>query len=693
MALQNFVARSLPTISANWLNAIDRMVTQSLTTSGTDTGVVNTAVVTLNGTLPEFVRVTGTLVTFVPAVTNTGPATLNVNGTGAAAVVNQLGNALTGGEFFGPIMVAWTGTQWKIFHSLVSPAFARTAAEIAGSIIPVNYLMDPGNVLRYGNNTVPGTTNMTAAFQAASDQSNQPTGARPYAPSGSYLITSTVTPGRLGFYGDGPPRTVIYCDNCDLFTIPANAGWDRPQTIFEKFSVNSNNGTSCDDNWVFMFPGVAASAAASYNSGFIARDIAIGRINRFGGGFRLKDVFGAKVQNISMTDITRAVQLVGSVVQSTFTSIDALLGNSGAGSALTYTGFSTESATYSSGATTLTPEHITTHDLSLIVFATGVDHTAGLDISFYDTDIQATSVGMSLNAPCEVRGGIIIPHSSGVTSWTGVRFGVNPGVEDARFVTGVEVSMGNTPGAVATSYGFDIGDGASPAFGVVLKECSVKGNANSLQNLIRARIPSDLTITNCHLEAAVSSSTDVLITSAERLNISFNQNPGGTFSISDGGSATASGVVLGNQLTTLTLAAITSPQNWAFLCNSGQQPVQFGWEQNTFPITLTGCVVNPTGTARWTRNGRQVMLFVPGLQGVSNAATASLTGVPAVIRPNRIQEIVSRGEDNSVNGIVGYRVLTTGTIDMFFGPALGGWTAANNKGTGGNGVILCYSLD
>jgi hypothetical protein len=43
----------------------------------------------------------------------------------------------------------------------------RTAAEIAAGVVPVNYWIEPVDVDRYGTNSVPGVTDMTAAFDAA----------------------------------------------------------------------------------------------------------------------------------------------------------------------------------------------------------------------------------------------------------------------------------------------------------------------------------------------------------------------------------------------------------------------------------------------------------------------------------------------------------------------------------------------
>lgn len=44
--------------------------------------------------------------------------------------------------------------------------YPRTAAEIAAGVTPVNYAYAPGIPERYGNNPVPGTTDMTAALEA-----------------------------------------------------------------------------------------------------------------------------------------------------------------------------------------------------------------------------------------------------------------------------------------------------------------------------------------------------------------------------------------------------------------------------------------------------------------------------------------------------------------------------------------------
>lgn len=70
--------------------------------------------------------------------------------------------------------------------------YEQTEAEIAAAVTIVNGSISPGNILRYGSNTTPGTTDMTVALQAAIDQNNQG-GVAVYCPRGTYNISSKVT--------------------------------------------------------------------------------------------------------------------------------------------------------------------------------------------------------------------------------------------------------------------------------------------------------------------------------------------------------------------------------------------------------------------------------------------------------------------------------------------------------------------
>jgi hypothetical protein len=52
-------------------------------------------------------------------------------------------------------------------QTCTSPCYPQTAAEIAAGVTPVNFTYSCGVVDRYGTNTTPGTTNMSAALQSA----------------------------------------------------------------------------------------------------------------------------------------------------------------------------------------------------------------------------------------------------------------------------------------------------------------------------------------------------------------------------------------------------------------------------------------------------------------------------------------------------------------------------------------------
>lgn len=170
MPLQNFVNFRLPAIGAAWLNEVDRLkftvfddaatkaaartaleLNQQVVVTGVDSGVANSAVVTVNGPLaaPGYVRVTGSKVSFTAAAVNTGAATLNVNATGAAAILDQAGNACTGGELFLPVIVQWTGAAWQIIAGGISLENKRTATETSAGIVPVNYNYRPMHAFRW----------------------------------------------------------------------------------------------------------------------------------------------------------------------------------------------------------------------------------------------------------------------------------------------------------------------------------------------------------------------------------------------------------------------------------------------------------------------------------------------------------------------------------------------------------------
>jgi hypothetical protein len=85
--------------------------------------------------------------------------------------------------------------------------YPRTDWEITAGVTPTNFAYPPGNILRYGTNTTPGTTDMSAALKAAIDVAYAG-GGDVYLPAGSYGISSvarTWTASNVGIRirGDG----------------------------------------------------------------------------------------------------------------------------------------------------------------------------------------------------------------------------------------------------------------------------------------------------------------------------------------------------------------------------------------------------------------------------------------------------------------------------------------------------------
>jgi putative cofactor-binding repeat protein len=92
------------------------------------------------------------------------------------------------------------------------PCHGETAAEAAAGITPANYAYPPGDVLRYGTNTSPGTTDMTAAIQCAINQAAQSEGSPAYVPAGRYFVPSATLKlhSNVQLYGDGSSSIIEF---------------------------------------------------------------------------------------------------------------------------------------------------------------------------------------------------------------------------------------------------------------------------------------------------------------------------------------------------------------------------------------------------------------------------------------------------------------------------------------------------
>lgn len=111
---------------------------------------------------------------------------------------------------FAPALMAPTGGI-----PVTVPQYIITAAETGAGVTPVQWGYTPGNVLRYGRNATPGTTDMATAIQAALNSN-----AAVKIPNGTYRVSSGITiPSNTVMQSDGlaatsPPNTgaIIICD-------------------------------------------------------------------------------------------------------------------------------------------------------------------------------------------------------------------------------------------------------------------------------------------------------------------------------------------------------------------------------------------------------------------------------------------------------------------------------------------------
>lgn len=106
--------------------------------------------------------------------------------------------------------------------------------------------------------------------------------------------------------------------------------------------------------------------------------------------------------------------------------------------------------------------------------------------------------------------------------------------------------------------------------------------------------------------------------------------------------------------------------------------------------TLTGVTGSVTGTVHYVKSGSIVVLTIPQLTGTSNSTAATLTGMPASIRPARTQVILGRVQDGGVFGLGGLSVGTDGVVTLSNGILFGLFSAILGKGIAGQTV--CYSL-
>lgn len=183
---------SLTQLDANF-TAIQNTINDTLTYSNyfvDQSGVANSVILSIPTTLTVALTA-GTLLYVKIANTSTAAVTITINALAAQSVVNPDGSALPAGALLAGAIaaLAYDGTNFQL---LVTPSIRRTGAEITAGVTPVNSQYPEGYVDRYGNNTTPGTTDMTTAIKNAYLVAKQNNSTREVRFLGNeYLVTDT----------------------------------------------------------------------------------------------------------------------------------------------------------------------------------------------------------------------------------------------------------------------------------------------------------------------------------------------------------------------------------------------------------------------------------------------------------------------------------------------------------------------
>lgn len=116
-----------------------------------------------------------------------------------------------------------------------------------------------------------------------------------------------------------------------------------------------------------------------------------------------------------------------------------------------------------------------------------------------------------------------------------------------------------------------------------------------------------------------------------------------------------------------------------------------GYTTQDAVLTLTGCTTAPTVTAKITKLGNFVAIYVPGVTAVSNSPACTLTGLPAAYRVSDARNGFALVVDASAAAAGAWSVGNTGTITLYVG-ANTGFNPAGTKGISG-GLTMMYPLD
>jgi len=123
----------------------------------------------------------------------------------------------------------------KFIQASNAISYARTTAEASAGVTPTNYQYEPGNVLRYGTNTTPGTTDMTTAISNATAAAGS-TGWVDF-PAGTYAVSTLAITSNVRWRSSDGAAT-IKCSNTgtnqdDFITVTGSVSTDVRGITFD----------------------------------------------------------------------------------------------------------------------------------------------------------------------------------------------------------------------------------------------------------------------------------------------------------------------------------------------------------------------------------------------------------------------------------------------------------------------------
>jgi hypothetical protein len=122
----------------NQIRTVDQVTNVSSTSNygGSDTGAANAYILTYTANFTSYTN--GLTVTFIPANTNTGASTININSIGAVAIQNPDGSALQAGQIVASQLVTlvYQGTSFRLQLTGTNPLFLPfLTSVVAGTTI------------------------------------------------------------------------------------------------------------------------------------------------------------------------------------------------------------------------------------------------------------------------------------------------------------------------------------------------------------------------------------------------------------------------------------------------------------------------------------------------------------------------------------------------------------------------------